>query len=44
MVGNTIPNERGSSWDLPSGVFPHMIERVILARQQVVVMEKEMTT
>jgi hypothetical protein len=34
MVGNAIPNESGSNWDLPSGVFPHLIEWVILARQQ----------
>jgi hypothetical protein len=31
MVGNAISNESGSNWDLPSGVFPHLIEWVILA-------------
>jgi hypothetical protein len=34
LMGNTTPNESRSDWDLPSGIFPHLIERVILARQQ----------
>jgi hypothetical protein len=29
--GSATPNESGSNWDLPSGVFPHLIEWVILS-------------
>jgi hypothetical protein len=30
MVGNAIPNESGSNWDLPSGVLPYLLEWVIM--------------
>ena len=33
-MGNSTQNKSRSNWDLQLGVLPHLIERVILARQQ----------
>jgi hypothetical protein len=34
LIGNATPNESRYDWNLPSGVLPLLIERVILVRQQ----------
>jgi hypothetical protein len=32
-MGNTTPNESRYDWDLSSGIFPHLIEHVIMSHQ-----------